>query len=89
MGDIEFGQGIANGVDNGRGYRRIADIARTLGAQGIGRRRGFGAQHLDAWQPVGAHEARLVTSAVRGVFLEQATREEFLKLVTAAAPSLI
>ena len=38
---------------------------------------------------VGAHEARLVTSAVRGVFLEQATREEFLKLVTSAAPSLI
>jgi len=34
---------------------------------------------------VGAHEARLVTSAVRGVFLEQlATREEFIKLVTAA-----
>lgn len=30
---------------------------------------------------VGAHEARLVTSAVRGVFLEIATREEFLKLV--------
>jgi GTP cyclohydrolase IA len=32
---------------------------------------------------VGAHEARLVTSAVRGVFLELATREEFIKLVTA------
>lgn len=32
---------------------------------------------------VGAHEARLVTSAVRGVFLEIATREEFLKLVVA------
>ena len=33
---------------------------------------------------VGAHEARLVTSGVRGVFLEQqATREEFIKLVTA------
>ena len=32
---------------------------------------------------VGAHEARLVTSAVRGVFLEQlATRDEFIKLVT-------
>ncbi len=31
---------------------------------------------------VGAHEARLVTSAVRGVFLELATREEFIKLVT-------
>jgi GTP cyclohydrolase IA len=39
---------------------------------------------------VGAHEARLVTSAVRGVFLEQlATREEFIKLVTAAHPTLI
>jgi GTP cyclohydrolase I len=32
---------------------------------------------------VGAHEARLVTSAVRGVFLELATREEFIKLVVA------
>jgi GTP cyclohydrolase I len=31
---------------------------------------------------VGAHEARLVTSAVRGVFLELATRQEFIKLVT-------
>jgi GTP cyclohydrolase I len=36
---------------------------------------------------VGAHEARLVTSGVRGVFLEQAaTREEFIKLVV--APSI-
>ncbi|HEY0253874.1 MAG TPA: GTP cyclohydrolase I [Kofleriaceae bacterium] len=33
---------------------------------------------------VGAHEARLVTSGVRGVFLEQeATRQEFIKLVLA------
>jgi len=33
---------------------------------------------------VNAHEARLVTSGVRGVFLEQlATREEFIKLVVA------
>ena len=33
---------------------------------------------------VGAHEARLVTSGVRGIFLEQlATREEFIKLVVA------
>jgi GTP cyclohydrolase I len=32
---------------------------------------------------VGAHEARLVTSGVRGVFLELATRDEFIKLVTA------
>ncbi|MEZ4367428.1 MAG: GTP cyclohydrolase I, partial [Kofleriaceae bacterium] len=31
---------------------------------------------------VGAHEARLVTSAVRGVFLEDVTRNEFMKLVT-------
>lgn len=39
---------------------------------------------------VGAHEARLVTSAVRGVFLEQmATREEFIKLVTVSHPSLV
>jgi GTP cyclohydrolase IA len=32
---------------------------------------------------VGAHEARLVTSGVRGVFLELATREEFINLVVA------
>jgi len=32
---------------------------------------------------VGAHEARLVTSGVRGVFLELATREEFINLVLA------
>lgn len=39
---------------------------------------------------VGAHEARLVTSAVRGVFLEDlATREEFIKLVTASHPNLV
>ena len=39
---------------------------------------------------VGAHEARLVTSAVRGVFLEElSTRQEFIKLVTAAHPSLV
>ena len=38
----------------------------------------------------GAHEARVVTSAVRGAFLDQlATREEFMKLVTAAHPSLV
>lgn len=39
---------------------------------------------------VAAHEARVVTSAVRGVFLEQAaTREEFIKLVTASHPTLV
>ena len=39
---------------------------------------------------VGAHEARLVTSGVRGVFLDQpATREEFIKLVTAAPMTLV
>lgn len=39
---------------------------------------------------VGAHESRLVTSAVRGVFLdEMATRDEFIKLVTAAHPTLV
>lgn len=39
---------------------------------------------------IGAHEARLVTSAVRGVFhTDLATREEFIKLVTAAHPSLV
>jgi GTP cyclohydrolase IA len=37
---------------------------------------------------VGAHEARLVTSGVRGVFLELATREEFIKLVV-APPSTV
>ncbi len=36
------------------------------------------------------HEARVVTSAVRGVFLDQlATRDEFIKLVTASHPSLV
>jgi GTP cyclohydrolase I len=38
---------------------------------------------------VGAHEARLVTSAVRGVFLELATREEFIKLVVAPVQSVL
>ena len=38
---------------------------------------------------VGAHEARLVTSGVRGVFLELATREEFLKLVLAPSTTLV
>ncbi|WP_428262053.1 GTP cyclohydrolase I [Haliangium sp.] len=39
---------------------------------------------------IGAHEARLVTSAVRGVFLDElATREEFIKLVTASHPTLV
>jgi GTP cyclohydrolase I len=38
---------------------------------------------------VGAHEARLVTSGVRGVFLELATREEFIKLVLAPPITLV
>lgn len=38
---------------------------------------------------VGAHEARLVTSGVRGVFLEMATRDEFLKLVLAPPTTLV
>jgi GTP cyclohydrolase I len=38
---------------------------------------------------VGAHEARLVTSGVRGVFLELATREEFIKLVTSPSTTLV
>jgi GTP cyclohydrolase I len=38
---------------------------------------------------VGAHEARLVTSAVRGVFLELATREEFIKLVVSPIHSVL
>lgn len=38
----------------------------------------------------GAHETRVVTSAVRGVFLEElSTRQEFIKLVTAKHPSLL
>jgi GTP cyclohydrolase IA len=38
---------------------------------------------------VGAHEARLVTSGVRGVFLELATREEFIKLVLAPQQNFV
>jgi GTP cyclohydrolase I len=39
---------------------------------------------------VGAHEARLVTSAVRGVFLESlATRDEFIKLVTTPSATFL
>jgi GTP cyclohydrolase I len=38
---------------------------------------------------VGAHEARLVTSGVRGVFLEMATREEFIKLVVAPQTTVL
>ena len=39
---------------------------------------------------VGAHEARLVTSGVRGVFLDElATREEFIKLVTAPLTTVL
>jgi len=37
-----------------------------------------------------AHETRVVTSAVMGAFLKQAaTRNEFIKLVTASHPSLV
>ncbi|HUJ57370.1 MAG TPA: GTP cyclohydrolase I [Kofleriaceae bacterium] len=38
---------------------------------------------------VGAHEARLVTSGVRGVFIELATREEFIKLVLAPPANVL
>lgn len=39
---------------------------------------------------VGAHEARLVTSGVRGVFLDHlATREEFIKLVVAPQSTVL
>jgi GTP cyclohydrolase I len=39
---------------------------------------------------VGAHEARLVTSGVRGIFLESlATREEFIKLVVAPQSTVL
>ncbi len=38
----------------------------------------------------GAHETRVVTSAMRGAFLDQmSTRQEFIKLVTASHPTLI
>ncbi len=38
----------------------------------------------------GAHETRVVTSAMRGAFLNQmSTRQEFIKLVTASHPNLI
>ncbi len=36
-----------------------------------------------------AHDSRVVTSAVRGVFLNLETREEFIKLVTAPPTALI
>ena len=39
---------------------------------------------------VGAHEARLVTSGVRGIFLDHlATREEFIKLVVATQTTVL
>ena len=39
---------------------------------------------------VGAHEARLVTSGVRGIFLQNlATREEFIKLVVAPQTTVL
>jgi len=45
-----------------------------------------------AWaaRGVGAHEARLVTSGVRGIFLDHiATREEFIKLVVAPQTTVL
>ena len=38
---------------------------------------------------VGAYEARLVTSAVRGVFIEEPTRNEFIKLVTVPSTTVL
>jgi len=38
---------------------------------------------------VGSHEARMVTSGVRGVFLELPTREEFIKLVVAQPTTVL
>jgi len=35
------------------------------------------------------HESRVVTSAIRGVFINHDTREEFMKLVTAPPPPLL
>ena len=44
--------------------------------------------HGGPW--VEAHEARLVTSAMRGIFVDQLpTRQEFLDLVTAAPLQLL
>jgi GTP cyclohydrolase I len=57
-------------------YRQLASQGSAVYIEGL---------HMCmAARGVGAHEARLVTSGVRGVFLEHlATREEFIKLVVA------
>ena len=62
-------------------YRQLASQGSAVYIEGL---------HLCmAARGVGAHEARLVTSGVRGIFLDHlATREEFIKLVT-AAPSTV
>ena len=49
-----------------------------------------GPAHVHGGPWVEAHEARLVTSAMRGIFVDQLpTRQEFLDLVTAAPLQLL
>ena len=63
-------------------YRQLASEGAAVYVEGF---------HLCmAARGVSSHEARVVTSAVQGVFLDNpATRNEFIKLVTASHPSLI
>ncbi len=63
-------------------YKRLDSIGSAVYCEGL---------HMCmAARGVEAHEARLVTSAVRGVFIDQpATRQEFLDLVTATPMQLL
>ncbi|HEX2569962.1 MAG TPA: GTP cyclohydrolase I [Polyangia bacterium] len=63
-------------------YRRLGSRGSAVYAEGL---------HLCmAARGIQAHEARVVTSAVRGMFRDQSeTRQEFLKLVTASPLSLL
>ena len=63
-------------------YTRLASRGSAVYAEGL---------HLCmAARGIQAHEARVVTSAVRGMFRDQSeTRQEFLKLVTASPLSLL
>jgi GTP cyclohydrolase I len=63
-------------------YARLASRGSAVYAEGL---------HLCmAARGIQAHEARVVTSAVRGMFRDQSeTRQEFLKLVTAPPLSLL
>jgi GTP cyclohydrolase I len=68
----------------------LADILHTrLGSHGSGVYI-EGLHMCMAARGVGAHEARLVTSGVRGVFLDHAsTRQEFIKLVVAPSVTVV